>query len=99
MTFASGPGLKNLEQTLINRDHFQRLADIDVCRSLLELLADPNKPGTSFVKQCPVSQLFRLTASPDPLDAAATFGNGGRVNLGLAQQCQEFKDLKASYGV
>jgi hypothetical protein len=76
-----------------------RQADIEFCTSLQKLLA-ASKPSASWIIEFADQRLYRV-CSPhrNPLDTAATFGAGGRCNFGMAQRCEEFPKLIASYGL
>jgi hypothetical protein len=99
MTFASAAGLKKLEETLIFRQYHQKTSDIAFCKVLETIFSKSGPPSDSFVNSENIRTLFRITTSLDPLEAAVTLGNGGRVNIGFSQLCEEMPNVKASYGI
>lgn len=81
------------------RDHQIRQADIQFCTSLEKILLK-GPPGPSWVKKFHRPTIYRICwKGQNPLDTAATFGAGGRCNLGMAQRCKEMPSLRASYGL
>jgi hypothetical protein len=91
--------ITDFAKATVFRNYQIRQADIEFCSSLQKLLA-ASKPSKSWITEFPDQKLYRV-CSPhrNPLDTAGTFGAGGRCNFGMAQRCEEFPGLIATFGL
>lgn len=96
--FFDSDGMQNHQQSILFQSFIENQGKIS--RSL-EILKKTKSLSFPLEYATFNNKLFRVVPPKNttPLNTAATFGAGGRLNIGMAQMHQDFPSLKASHGL